>query len=40
MADDQHRNSRREVFKSVLRGVGLLGLGRAVWGNAAIVEDA
>jgi len=35
MSEDQHRNSRREVLRSSVRGIGLLGLGGVLWGTVA-----
>jgi len=36
MAEDKHINSRRNAFKKMFRGAGMLGLGGAVWGSAAV----
>ena len=40
MADEQHIKSRRDVLKTMLRGVGMLGTGGAAFGSATIMLKA
>lgn len=36
MADEQNTNTRRDALKTMFRGAGLMSLGGALWGTAAI----
>lgn len=36
MADEKQVNTRRDALKTMFRGAGLMGLGGAVWGSAAV----
>jgi len=35
MSDEKHMNSRRKVLIKAVRGIGLMGLGGAIWGTTA-----